>query len=64
MLDLKHISRIVGANDILRYVLQPQLPQNREIVHLTIPQPDLNGLGTTGNALGRRLLDAAGEVHS
>ena len=44
-------------------MLQPQLPQNRDIVHLTIPQPDLNGLGTAGNALGRRLLDAAGEVN-
>lgn len=64
MLDLKCISRDVGANDILCYVLQPQLPQNREIVHLTIPEPNLNGLGTAGTALGRRLRDAAGEVHS
>ena len=39
--------------------LQPQLPANREIVHLNIPQPNL---GSAGTALGRRLQDAAGEV--
>ena len=39
--------------------LQPQLPTNREIVHLNIPQPNL---GSAGTALGRRLQHAAGEV--
>ena len=39
--------------------LQPQLPANRDIVHLSIPQPNLAG---AGSALGRRLQDAAGEV--
>ena len=38
--------------------MQPQLPAHREIVHLTIPEPNFGGR----SAEGRRLLDAAGEV--
>ena len=37
-------------------ILQPQLPSNRDIVHLSIPLP------SAGNSLGRRLLGASGEV--
>lgn len=49
------------SNEVANMVcaLQPQLPANREIVHLNIPQPNL---GSAGTALGRRLQDAAGEV--
>ena len=41
-------------------MLQPQLPANRDIVHLNLPVPSLASVG--GSNLGRRLLDAAGEV--
>ena len=49
------------SNEVANMVcaLQPQLPANREVVHLNIPQPNL---GSVGTALGRRLQDAAGEV--
>ena len=39
-------------------MVQPQLPAHREIVHLTVPEPNFGGR----SAEGRRLLDAAGEV--
>ena len=40
-------------------LLQPLLPANRDIVHLNIPQPNLQ---SAGSSLGRRLSATTGEV--
>ena len=55
--ELRSIITLRQQLTVVWCMLQPQLPANRDIVHLNIP------VGNAGSALGRRLQDAAGEVN-
>ena len=46
-----------GQLTVMWCMLQPQLPANRDIVHLNLPVPSL---ASVGNGLGRRLAQQSG----